>query len=136
MSTGNPEGNPTESNTVFGDGETPAVYVLDRVDHANRGIVTLAVTANIDTLGDKPCAHRAGARVVGADDNEPARSRDLSSKIVEGVFKRVEGLPMIQVVGFDVRDDPHNRRQREERTIALVCFHDEQFPRTQVRIRP
>ena len=51
--------------------------------------------------------------------NPPAAS-DLPSKIVEGVFQRVEGLPMIQVVGFDIRDDPHDRRQREERTIALV----------------
>jgi len=136
VSTGDLEGNPTESHPVFGDGERPAVDVLDRVDHANRGIVTLAVTANIDALGGKPFAHRAGPRIVGADNNEPARSRDLPSKIVEGVFEGVEGLPMIQVVGFDVRDDPRNRRQGEERTIAFVGLHDEELPRPQVRIRP
>ena len=65
MSTGDLEGGPTESNPVFSDGETPTVRVLDRIDHANRGIVTLAVTANIDALRDEPFAHRAGPRVVG-----------------------------------------------------------------------
>ena len=43
---------------------------------------------------------------------------------------------MIQVVGFDVCDDPRNRRQGEERTIAFVGLHDEELPRPQVRIRP
>ena len=60
MSTGDLEGDPTESNPVFSDGETPTVHVLDRIDHANRGIVTLAVTANIDALRDEPFAPSRG----------------------------------------------------------------------------
>jgi hypothetical protein len=30
------------------------------------------------------------------------------------------------VIGFDVRDHRHGRRQREEGTVVLVGFNDEQ----------
>ena len=40
---------------------------------------------------------------------------------------------MVEVVGFDVRDDGGVRRQQEERAVALVGFGDEQLTGAVVR---
>ena len=67
------------------------------------------------------------------DDQESAR-RDAARELLEGpVDLRKVGV-VIEVVGLDVRDDRGERRQQQERLVALVGLGHEQVAAAVVRV--
>ena len=64
---------------------------------------------------------RRGERVVGGRD---PWSRHRGDEVVERAHEALERPVVVEVVGFDVRDDGGLGRELEERAVALVGFHD------------
>ena len=87
------------------------------VEQADVGLRVLAIGEDppVLDLADQ-LLHR---RMVEAHHGE-AVERQVLDEGQKGVLDRVEGLEMVEVLGVDVGDDRHVRRQLEEGAVALV----------------
>lgn len=76
-----------------------------------------------------------GAGVVGAGDDRSAPGLDAVAELDEGFAHLLRGSVVIEVVGFDVREDADGRFVEEERSVGFVCFGDEDVSGAQMGVR-
>ena len=115
---GNREANVAENFVTPYKGERRPRPFADRVHDANVGIIARAV----EHRSVRPAEPRRD-RVVGTHDVRPRRLQEA----VEGLLDGAQRSVVVEVIGFDVRDDRQVGGQLDEGAVALVGLDDEQL---------
>ena len=115
---------PTHPSAAVDDLGLRQVPVEPQLLDAQVGVVGGAVRDDLDTLGRGSGSQPAGAGVVGAGDQEALRVKGFG-KSDEGSLDRCLVGVVVEVVRLDVGDDGGERRQQQERAVALVGLGDE-----------